>query len=928
MENTGKPDSFALFLTRNKIKVQKSQPKTDKDGNIKPTYSAFTAIQKDKEKITKKPMLNMLEIIKLREKEKGKAQELLTQIKSSISTTNPLTMSPLTNPPKNESISNPQKEEKPQVNYPISAIGLIKSDFGDGLVIYGTGTLIAPKIVLTCAHLLYNPILKKKIRTATFYMNIHRGVSLKECQIDKYVYPAEFEQDDKTEEDYAICVLANDIGAIGGYLGLCPFNKEINTNAYVYGYANSFRDKDLTMFNSNTKTEDYLIMGCEFEIRLDSKEQFLIYIGQNTYNGQDGSPLFRIKQNDISTNIDDAPYYDIQIIGVDCSSNTMFVQKSSIQQARNSGNVSNEMLYYRLNKAVPLTEYRYNQIFRWMNFYLTLEPNINKAHSTSTNKLSVKSSSLVGNDMNMLFSTCNLKQFVDLDLSYNLINKQGIRQLIINEESCLNLISLNLMENLIDAPAAAYLAKGNFPVLKILNISFNQLGAEGARELTKGSDFSSVETLDISNNGLTNKGVYYIVNSTFYNVKEFTLNSNQIDNEGAYNIGKGNMKALTHLTVKSNKIGNEGVLFLSKTILKQLTHLDLEWNALTHMGMHYLSGETFSNISSFNISNNNQIGIQGVVVLATQSIANLTNLYIASNMICTKGAEMIGMLNLCYLEILDISDNNICDLGLYYLSTGVLTQLRELNVSLNQITEEGVGYLAQAVFSNTLEWLNIEGNKIKDKGIEHLAYGKFRNISYFKTGENQLTSKSAYDIYKGNFQNLTNLYVENNDLLDEGVNYLMKAQFVPYLKEINLSYNQIGNQGCELLAKAGLTSLELLNIKMNYIDDQGVVEISKGTFPVLKFLNLEDNEIGSVGAKALASGHLINLIELKLKGNKLKVNDMKMIKEGNMKKLTATPNGLSFYNFSKISASVLTSKYNKDNNEEDENSKSNTFAVK
>ena len=110
--------------------------------------------------------------------------EILKNINHSLETTNKLQMSGLKFPSspneynsKIHNIENQKNEEIkniPKLNYPLSAIGLLKSDFGKGYFLYGTATLIAPEIILTCAHNIYSPVLKKKSRIYNFLYGFNK----------------------------------------------------------------------------------------------------------------------------------------------------------------------------------------------------------------------------------------------------------------------------------------------------------------------------------------------------------------------------------------------------------------------------------------------------------------------------------------------------------------------------------------------------------------------------------------------------------------------------------------------------------------------------------------------------------------------------------------------------------------------------------
>lgn len=838
------------------------------------------------------------------------ALKVLNQIQSSIKTVNPLTMSALSNPPG----ESPQPDQKnpsqlnKEINYPISSIGLLKSDFGSGIILYGTATLISQNCILTCAHLLYNPILKKQIITATFYLDLHNGIPLRECQIDNFTYPDKFEAEGKRNYDYAICVLQSPLGNIGGFMGIAPYDVKENKKGYFFGYSNPKKEGDQNSLSNPSELEDYIIMGNEMEVRYDSENEFLLYVGVNTFNGQDGSSLFKIKKNEptIDGNI---PKYDVQIFAIDCSETRMFLNLRKHPQISNSVTqkiyqINNEIFYHRFNGALPLTFQRFQQILRWMNFFLSVVPTVqNSNENKDKNSLVMSNSELVGNDMTMLFGSFDLSLITNLDLSNNSINFEGIKQLVKCKEICRNLIKLNLKDNYIDEKACKILSKGSFDQLTYLNLSSNQIEPEGVKALSLEGDFSSVDELDLSDNHLLNLGAHYLVNGTFKNVLVLYLNHNKIDDEGAYNLSKGNMLQLSRLHLKSNKIGNAGLVSLSQYNLKKLTYLNLEWNNISSAGIYYLGGINFSKIASINIANN-KLGIEGAMLLSARTVFNLKEINIASNDICTKGAEMIGNFNLTNLEKLDISDNLICDMGVYYLSTGNLTHLKCLNLSLNQITSSGIKYLSNAVFSESLRELDIEGNLVKDNGINFLCLGKMKNLTALNIGINQLTSNSGSHILKGQFMYLNSLKLQRNEFLAEGVYHLMNAQFISGLVELDLTYNAIGDDGCEFLASSKLTNLKILSLKDNGISDEGVTHLSKGSFSELIDLNLEDNLITKKGIDALSNGFIRKLKFLRLKGNRLFAEDVQSLKKGNLANLEKD-GGLTLVNYSQINTSVI-----------------------
>ena len=130
------------------------------------------------------------------------------------------------------------------------------------------------------------------------------------------------------------------------------------------------------------------------------------------------------------------------------------------------------------------------------------------------------------------------------------------------------------------------------------------------------------------------------------------------------------------------------------------------------------------------------------------------------------------------------------------------------------------------------------------------------------------------------------LGLQRNELLVEGIYHLMQARFVNELVELDLTYNNIGDEGCEFIASAGMNELKILILKDNNITDKGVEYISKGSFKELIDLNLEDNKISKIGLQCLSNGFIKKLKYLRMKGNLLlSSEDISSLKKGNLANL-------------------------------------------
>ena len=808
-----------------------------------------------------------------------------------------------------------EQEKKQKVNYPLSAIGLLKCDYGNGFFIYGTGTLISSSMVITCAHILYNPIMKKKAENVTFYMNLNNGFFLNESHVDTFVYPETFETNENNiEDDYGVCILHSNLGEIGGFLGICPFDKDENLSGFFYGYVNTNIKK---YFDSNVDALKYFnIQGIEMDIRLDETGKKLIYVGVNTKNGQDGSPIFKIK------NYEDSEMTDVQIFAIDCSINKMLLQEKNVSILKSNKLIQHEQVFYqRLNRAVPITEKIYYQIIRWMEFYTNIIPkgkidqhlsmtksmtinDFDEKMFVDTKMLNLSYSMLLGKDINAIFNAYNLDSVRVLDLNNNNINEDGILILVNHEKLCNNLLELNLKENKLNSTAIDYFTRVDYNELINLNLSYNEIGPKGCHFLFEYGIFPKLNELNVSHNEILSEGLGYLVKIPLKKLHTFRCEGNSISDLGCKYLSSGNFSNLKNLYLANNEITNAGVVYLNKNYIKKLNVLEIEWNAITNEGIYMLGYYTLSKINSFNI-NNNSIGIDGAIIISNIFPNNLKELNIRKNSILTKGMEYLSTVSLNSLEILNVSDNYICDMGLYYISRGNFIQLKILDVSINNITDQGVKYLADATFRQSLIDLNIGGNSLGNNGVKFICFSKLVYIKKLDLSLNNAESISARHFINGQLIYINELSLFSNYLLSVGVQFLMNSKFIPNLKILDLSCNEIGNEGCLYIAKASLISLEVLNLSGNKIENEGINNLSKGEYFKLIDLNLEDNNISTEGFNILSNGFLSGLKYLRLKGNDLmNDNDVNMLEKGNFKQLDKQK-GLTFINFAFINNSVI-----------------------
>ena len=177
--------------------------------------------------------------------------------------------------------------------------------------------------------------------------------------------------------------------------------------------------------------------------------------------------------------------------------------------------------------------------------------------------------------------------------------------------------------------------------------------------------------------------------------------------------------------------------------------------------------------------------------------------------------------------------------------------------------------LSSLLHSNeTLQTLLIGKGRMGDRGLASLCSALRTNRALRKLGigGNRITSKGAIALSeflrKNNF-NLTSLYIEDNEVGDDGARHLAESIgdffFGRYGRMVSFSLIRAGFGdfagtcfGNALAINRRLVSLDLGG---NFIGNAGAIALALALKrnPVLKALDLRDNEVGDEGASALAT---------------------------------------------------------------------------
>ncbi|CAF3972877.1 unnamed protein product, partial [Rotaria magnacalcarata] len=408
--------------------------------------------------------------------------------------------------------------------------------------------------------------------------------------------------------------------------------------------------------------------------------------------------------------------------------------------------------------------------------------------------------------------------------------------------------------------------------MTMLNISYNNVGDDGARDLANALyNNKTLTNLNLSGNDITNIGVEHLFvalqdNST---LKVLELRSCKTGHKGAMHLAclLRTNQTLTHLDLKYCDIENQGVKELTDALRtnKSLTTLFLSHNKIDAEGVEYLiealeDNKTLLQIRDTSASNDNQNLVSVNVAIQMRNNKELNTASFCLKNITSKSREFLinTFQNHETLTRLDLAQDNADDEA----------TLTALYLQKNSLGDEGVKYLADALNNNTtLTELNLEQNSIKHEGAKYLA-----------------------DALKNN-KALTALYLANNSLGDEGTKFLADAlqnhptvtsfdmsfqpmqdndwtYFADFLRtneivtELRLNNNDLGSAGAKHLADllTNNQTLTSLDLSTNYIKDEGAAHLADALQynKVLKEMDLSENGIKDHGLKSLANSLKIN----------------------------------------------------------------------
>jgi Ran GTPase-activating protein 1 len=344
--------------------------------------------------------------------------------------------------------------------------------------------------------------------------------------------------------------------------------------------------------------------------------------------------------------------------------------------------------------------------------------------------------------------------------------------------------------------------------------------------------------------------------------------------DGEGQVSNKTLKLLNYLTEKQNSTkisfsetkydANHGKLIAEW--LKKNTNLQY-----LHLGQNAIEDEGLRHISFCFAFNKNQ----------TLKILDLTDSTIGPNVSaplssCISLNTTITELNLTNTKLSSETLKHLCP------SFEKTKTLLELNLSKNNLKEESIKCISSFLSKNeSIQILNLNENQLGSKA-DHLSSFLEMN-QHLKTmllQNNDLTLEDLKFISQGLEKNkvLKKLDLSFNKISQEGAQLLSNCLLKNVtLEELDLSNNLIKNEGCKCISNSLLKNqgLTCLNISANCIEKVECFKELFGNNESLKQVNLSENNVDNDGCKILMEGLSLNrnLILLDVSKNHSKIDE-------------------------------------------------------
>ena len=421
------------------------------------------------------------------------------------------------------------------------------------------------------------------------------------------------------------------------------------------------------------------------------------------------------------------------------------------------------------------------------------------------------------NEIDTIVNNYDWPKLKDLNLSHNReIGERGFRTLAQGEWPFLEILNLEGTE-ITTVGLEAIVKKANWPQLKELNLSQNsKIDDEGFCLLAKGN-WPFLESLDLEETTITTVGLEAIVKKAKWpQLKYLNITPNdKVDDEGLRILSQGNWPQFETLYFNpKNATMKTKVSFLLNTDWPKFKGL-----ALPKEGCQHSDG---AQLYSF----------------IRKDLSQLESLKLNDSKVTVYHLEkIINHFKCPNLKFLNLSDNDICLEKVLVLVLGECPLLEELHLENTKIPFEGIKVLGNQSKWPQLKYFNLSNNEIYDKGLSQLVLAEWPLLEDLNLSNTKLSLKAGEKVFTQlKWLQLKHLNISNNEIFDEGLSALGVKEW-PLLEELNVKNTKITQLGIEILVnKMKASHLKKLDISENSILDGGLKVLTSGNWPLFEHL--------------------------------------------------------------------------------------------
>ena len=420
------------------------------------------------------------------------------------------------------------------------------------------------------------------------------------------------------------------------------------------------------------------------------------------------------------------------------------------------------------------------------------------------------------------FATC-------MNFSAANIQTEDIKKMV----TSLNLVNLDRLElhenEFFGASSLEYLVQGNWPKLSYLDLSFTEIDDAAIKVLTQGN-WPLLETLYLQSAKITSIGVEAIANQTKWpQLKSLNLSYNDITDEGIRILSQGNWLQLEILHLEGIKITSTGV----EAIIDKWPKLKL-----LNLSSNNIKDECFKILSRGNWPLLETLNLDNIDVSKKALIHFLVNSHWP---------------NFKKITLPKYFDENDLRLAYNFIQKD-LSQVEDLELNNLQIAEAQIDLIINKNQNRfpRLKYLNLSDNDLSTI-VGTISLMDCPLLEQLHLENTKLTLKRFESIVNQSkwLHHLKHLNLSNNEITDDGISLFALAEW-PLLQELNLKNTKITQQGINsLVGKINLPHLRKIDISENDIFDEGLETLVLGDWPLLEHLVFSKTQVTSKGTITL-----------------------------------------------------------------------------